>query len=177
MSNRQFKTLLNQQKFIVFDYGTVNEIPQIDITLSGLCKCNNIFYLKQRDSQNWQPIIQQKKLLHIVANDSSTENYDWYNEWYGQNNINNVKTIGENNLFVWKHNYSDANLNCEFFMSKYIENEISDSSQTSDNSYEPIIQLTYEKIYLPYMIYDQNIVIVDFCGLNNSNNKFFIVCN
>lgn len=186
MSNRQFKTLLNNQNFVLFDYGIVNEIPQIDINLSGICNYNNIYYLKQRNSLQWIPIIQQKKLLHLLANgdDDIESGYYWFNEFYGLNNENNIKFPFKNNLMIWNHNYNDTNLNCEFFMGNYHYEftYMSDMSSMSDMSYmsnisDNIVQIQYEKIYLPYIIYDENTIVVDFNGLHNSNNKFFIVCN
>ena len=78
MSNRQFKTLLSNSKYVLFDYGIVDEKPKVDKQLAGICKWNDIFYIKQRNSFDWIPIIAVQLLINVVYNiDDANDSYWW----------------------------------------------------------------------------------------------------
>lgn len=142
MSNRTFKSLLNNQKYILFDYGQVQSFPQIDENLSGICKYNDIFYIKQRNSSKWVSIVAKTILKNVYyGNKSQQDNYDWYNDLQ-KNKIN-----GNNNIMIWNHGLGDIVLSFQFIGMNQDE--------------------TYSKIQMPYCILDQNNVAIDFTGFQN----------
>lgn len=170
MSNRQFKTLLSKDKYVLFDYGQLQHLPQIDKQLAGICKVQDIFYIKQRNSENWHPLIAEQLLINVVYNiDDVNDQYWWIykynNQTIGQDfdfqskKCNNFDQ-SSNHLFIWKHNQQKY-IDCSFF-------------RTVDNGE------SYRKINLPYQHIDNNTIIADFTGFTaqnqNQNQSFYISC-
>lgn len=167
MSNRQFKTILSQSKYVLFDYGNVEgQLPNIDKQLAGVCRLDGVFYIKQRNSEAWIPLMADQLLINIVYNvDDTTDSlYWWVNQYAGQKvdaDFSPTKTEdGVNNLFVWKHNQQKF-IDCSFF-------------RTTDGGQN------YGKINIPYEHIDENTIIADFNGFTSYNNtealQFYISC-
>lgn len=164
MSNRQFKTILSQSKYVLFDYGNVEgQLPNIDKQLAGVCRLDGVFYIKQRNSESWIPLMADQLLVNIVYNIDDTDSlYWWVSQYDGQEiDVNFVPIKGDkNNLFVWKHNQQKF-IDCSFF-------------RTIDGGQN------YGKINIPYEHIDENIIIADFNGFITYNNnealQFYISC-
>ena len=164
MSNRQFKTILSQSKYVLFDYGNVEgQLPNIDKQLAGVCRFGGVFYIKQRNSEAWIPLMADQLLINIVYNvDNIDSLYWWVNQYGGQEiNVDFIPTKGEkNNLFIWKHNQQKY-IDCSFF-------------RTIDGGQN------YGKINMPYEHIDENTIIADFNGFTTYNNtealQFYISC-
>lgn len=170
MSNRQFKTLLSNSKYVLFDYGHLDALPHIDMQLAGVCKVQDIFYIKQRNSEYWIPLIAQQLLINIVYNiDDQNDQYWWIYKYNNQVisqdfDFSSKKcdkfNQSSNHLLIWKHNQQKY-IDCSFF-------------RTVDNGQH------YRKINLPYQHIDNNTIIVDFSGFTNQgenqNQSFYISC-
>lgn len=165
MSNRQFKTLLSKDKYVLFDYGQLQHLPQIDKQLAGICKVQDIFYIKQRNSENWHPLIAEQLLINVVYNiDNVNDLYWWLCDYNGQlinESFDFQQMKGDSNyLFIWKHNQQKY-IDCSFFRTV-------DSGES------------YRKINLPYQHIDNNTIIADFTGFTvqnqNQNQSFYVSC-
>lgn len=171
MSNRQFKTLISNSKYILFDYGDLTQLPEVDLQLAGVCRVQGVFYIKQRNSTNWNPLVADQILINVVYNiDDQNDGYWWF---YNAQEINSNFEIKDqykgsaygdnypNHLFLWKHNQQKM-ISCQFF-------------RTINNGQ------SYRKIDIPYQNIGQNIIIADFTGFtiqeSNENQSFYILCN
>ena len=154
MSNRTFKSLLNNNKYILFDYGIVNSLPVINENkefLSGICKYNQIFYIKQLNSNKWVSLNAKTILTNVYYGiQSLNDNYDWYND------IDKTKVLNQNNMLIWQHNLYNINVVLDF-----------KCRQVNDT-------LLYT-VDLPYSIIDNNNVAIDFTGFQNF--QFMIIAN
>lgn len=83
MSKQTFKTKLGNSRHILFDYGTVTTLPQIDPDLAAICTYNNDLLINQKGSTKWEKLAKdgegQFVLQDIVygTDDPETPSYSW----------------------------------------------------------------------------------------------------
>lgn len=150
MSKRSFKTLLNRQKNIVFDYGQLQQLPQLqnddaNFQLTCICKKNGFYFIKHKNSSQWKKLQCKEIISGIVYNvDDSSEPsvYKWGGQWSEDDQL----TVSENNNFLlWNHN------------------EIADKYQ-----FFVVNDTAIQKIQLPYYQLAKNKVLIDFTGFTST---------
>lgn len=136
MSKQTFKTKLGNSRYILFDYGTVTTLPQIDPDLAAICTYNNDLLINQKGSTKWEKLAKdgegQFVLQDVVygTDDPETPSYSW-NE----------------NLLTITHNLSNMFCNVTVYTRLLASSE-------------------YSKTIIPHESIDENSLVLDCYGLD-----------
>lgn len=131
MSKQTFKTKLSNSRYILFDYGVVTELPQIDPDLAAICTYNNDLLINQKGSSKWEKLAKEGEgqfiLQDVVYGSDDPENtsYSW-NE--------NLLTVTHNlnNLFCNVTTYSRLLTSSEYSRTIIPHESINENSLVLD---------------------------------------------
>lgn len=163
MSNRLFKTILNNQRFILFDYGIVDKLPEIsDKTVSGFCSLNGIYYIYQKGRDKWMPLTSESFIDFKYLQTDEDDSKFWIDEFTDDFLISDnqqllidvvkIKEAAKGNLFVYQHKQNKL-----LRFSVFRKNIGSYQFVESDQSIE-----YYQPIDIPYYNIGDNITLFDF---------------
>lgn len=131
MSKQTFKTKLSNSRYILFDYGVVTELPQIDPDLAAICTYNDDLLINQKGSSKWEKLAKEGEgqfiLQDVVYGSDDPENtsYSW-NE--------NLLTVTHNlnNLFCNVTTYSRLLTSSEYSRTIIPHESINENSLVLD---------------------------------------------
>lgn len=177
MSSRLFKTLLNTQQLVLFDYGNVQQLPTIDPqkTVSGLCSLQGVYYIYQKQFGEWRPLTSESyTIVNYEVNAKNDQNVILWVNQFSDNILNETKTAikpqaidakPDGGLLVYQHNQNKI-LKFEVLRKK---------SEVLDEQKEQTVYC-YQNVSVPYYNFGLNITIFDFTAFDSYiQDKTFVL--